>query len=180
MLIYKDIFTDDELSSDSFPMKLVDGLIYEFQGKQVIRKEGEIVLAGANASAEEPGDEGTDEHVERGIDIVLNHHLVEMNCYEDASMFKAYIKKFMKNIIDHMEKENRDKADIDTFKKKIQGWVVSLLAKDKFKTLAFFIGEKAAEGAENGQVAIIEYRDVDGTEIPTLLLVKEALVIEKC
>uniref|UniRef100_A0A2Q4QPW1 Translationally-controlled tumor protein homolog n=1 Tax=Caenorhabditis japonica TaxID=281687 RepID=A0A2Q4QPW1_CAEJA len=181
MLIYKDIFTDDEIASDSFPMKLVDDLIYEFKGRHVVRKEGEIVLAGSNPSAEEGAeDDGSDEHVERGIDIVLNHKLVEMNCYEDASMFKAYVKKFMKNVIDKMEENKRDKADVDAFKKKIQAWVVSLLAKDRFKNLAFFIGERAAEGAENGQVAIIEYRDVDGTEVPTLMLVKEAVVEEKC
>ena len=57
-------------------MKLVDGIIWEFRGRQVVRKEGEIMLAGANPSAEgEEFDEGTDEHVERGIDFVLNHHL---------------------------------------------------------------------------------------------------------
>lgn len=62
-------------------MQLVDDLIYEFKGRQVVRKEGEIALAGANPSAEEQ-DEGTEEHVERGIDFVLNHRLQEMNCYE--------------------------------------------------------------------------------------------------
>lgn len=57
-------------------MKLVDGLIWEFKGKWVVRKEGEIMLDGANPSAEgEDVDEGTEEHVERGIDIVLNHRL---------------------------------------------------------------------------------------------------------
>uniref|UniRef100_W6NJV2 Translationally-controlled tumor protein homolog n=1 Tax=Haemonchus contortus TaxID=6289 RepID=W6NJV2_HAECO len=77
MLIFKDVFTDDELSSDSFPMKLVDDLVYEFKGRHVIRKEGEIMLPGANPSAEgEDGDEGSEEVVERGIDIVLNHKLV--------------------------------------------------------------------------------------------------------
>ncbi|CAK5082117.1 unnamed protein product [Meloidogyne enterolobii] len=62
-------------------MKLVDDLIFEFKGRQVVRKEGDIALAGANPSAEEM-DEGTEEHVERGIDFVLNHRLQEMNCYE--------------------------------------------------------------------------------------------------
>lgn len=57
-------------------MKLVDGIIWEFKGRQVVRKEGDIILAGANPSAEEENmDEGTEEHVERGIDFVLNHHL---------------------------------------------------------------------------------------------------------
>jgi hypothetical protein len=62
-------------------MKLVDDLIFEFKGRQVVRKEGDIALTGANPSAEEM-DEGTEEHVERGIDFVLNHRLQEMNCYE--------------------------------------------------------------------------------------------------
>ncbi|CAD6194713.1 unnamed protein product [Caenorhabditis auriculariae] len=99
MLIFKDVFTDDELSSDSFPMKLVDDLVYEFKGRHVVRKEGDIVLEGSNPSAEGGEDDGSDEHVERGIDIVLNHKLVEMNCYEDASMFKSYIKGFMKKTL---------------------------------------------------------------------------------
>ncbi|CAI5437685.1 unnamed protein product [Caenorhabditis angaria] len=179
MLIFKDIFNDDELASDSFPMKLVDGLIYEFQGKHVVRKEGEIVLAGSNPSAEEGAeDDGSDEHVERGIDIVLNHKLTEMQVYEDVSAFKGYVKTFMKKVIDHMTKEQRPQEEIDTFKKKIQAWVVSLLDKSRFKNLAFFVGERMAQG-EEGQLAIIEYRDVDGTEIPTMMLVKEAILSEK-
>lgn len=85
------IFTEDELCSDSFPMKLVNGLIWEFKGRHVVRKEGEVVLAGANPSAEgeDVDDGGADEHVERGIDFVLNHRLQEMNVYEDKKMFQV-------------------------------------------------------------------------------------------
>lgn len=57
-------------------MKVVDGIILEFKGRHVIRKEGQIVLAGANPSADGTDfDEGSEEHVERGIDFVLNHRL---------------------------------------------------------------------------------------------------------
>ena len=70
-------------------MQLVDDLIYEFKGRQVVRKEGEIALDGANPSAEEQ-DEGTDEHVERGIDFVLNHRLQEMNCYEVRALISVH------------------------------------------------------------------------------------------
>lgn len=98
-----------------------------------------------------------------------------------------------------MEKEGKSSADVDAFKKKIQAWVMSLLNKDRFKNLAFFIGipnnkshiyfffsnslitgENMAEGKGEGQVAIVEYRQENGEEVPTLMLVKEALVIEKC
>uniref|UniRef100_A0A914H110 Translationally-controlled tumor protein homolog n=1 Tax=Globodera rostochiensis TaxID=31243 RepID=A0A914H110_GLORO len=173
MIIYKDAFTDDELASDSFPMKLVDDLIYEFKGRHVVRKEGEVTLDGANPSTEE-AEEGADEAAaERGIDFVLNHRLQEMNCYEDQATFKGYV-------IEYMQKENKSAAEVDAFKKKIQAWVVSLLAKDRFKNLAFFIGENMAEGKGEGQVAIVEYRQDNGEEVPTLMLIKEALIVEKC
>lgn len=118
----------------------MDDLIYEFKGKHVVRKEGEVVLSGSNPSAEENEDEGCDEHVERGIDFVLNHRLQEMNCYEDAATFKFYIKGFVKKVVDYLTTEGRPSEEIEIFKKKIQGWVVSLLSKDRFKNLQFFIG----------------------------------------
>ncbi|VDK69635.1 unnamed protein product [Onchocerca ochengi] len=180
MLIFKDAFTDDELASDSFPMKLVDGLIWEFKGRQVVRKEGEIVLAGANPSAEgEDGDEGSEECVERGIDFVLNHRLQEMNCYEDMATFKSYCKSFMKKVVELMQKNGKSEAEINEFKRKIQAWVISLLTKDRFKQLQFFIGERMAEGQGEGQVAVVEYRDEEEGEVPYLMLVKEALIEEK-
>lgn len=67
-------------------MKLVDNLVFEFKGKHVVRKEGEVLLAGSNPSAEENDDEGSDEHVERGIDIVLNHKLV-VSCFFECHQF---------------------------------------------------------------------------------------------
>lgn len=71
-------------------MKLVDGLVWEFKGRYVVRKEGDVILDGANPSAEgEDMDEGSDEHVERGIDFVLNHRLQEMSVYEDKKMFQV-------------------------------------------------------------------------------------------
>lgn len=121
-------------------MKLVDNLIYEFKGKHVVRKEGEVILAGSNPSAEENDDECCAEHVERGIDFVLNHRLQEMNCYEDATIFKSYIKGFVKKAVDYLTKEGHSTDEIDVFKKKIQAWVISLLSKDRFKNLQFFIG----------------------------------------
>merc|ERR1712051_923509 len=72
MKIFKDVFTGDELFSDTYEIKLIDDVIYEVYGKYETRKEGEIQLAGSNASAEgEDADHGS----QSGIDIVLNHRL---------------------------------------------------------------------------------------------------------
>merc|ERR1712122_375081 len=72
MKIFKDVFSGDELFSDTYPMKLVDDCLYEVYGKHVQRKIGDDFDIGANASAEEEG-EGTEEATESGVDLILNH-----------------------------------------------------------------------------------------------------------
>ena len=55
-------------------------------------------------------------------------------------MFKSYIKEFVKKVVDYLEKEGKPKDEVDAFKKKLQGWVASILNKERFKNLQFFIG----------------------------------------
>merc|ERR1712109_398184 len=76
MKIYKDVFSGDELFSDTYPMKLVDNCMYEVYGKHITRTDDDIQLEGSNASAEE-ADEGTESNSVSGVDLVLNHRLVE-------------------------------------------------------------------------------------------------------
>merc|ERR1712227_997614 len=78
MKIYKDVFSGDELFSDTYPIKVVDDCLYEVTGKHITRTEGDIQLEGANASAEgADGDEGADASSVSGVDIILNHRLTE-------------------------------------------------------------------------------------------------------
>uniref|UniRef100_A0A915DTS8 Large ribosomal subunit protein uL10 n=1 Tax=Ditylenchus dipsaci TaxID=166011 RepID=A0A915DTS8_9BILA len=150
-------------------------------GLQTCRSQrGRYCLGCSNPSAEgEDGEDGGDEHVERGIDFVLNHRLQEMNCYEDQATFKGYIKGYMKKVVEHMEKNGKSKEDVDAFKKKIQGWIVSLLNKDRFKNLQFYIGENMAEGRGEGQVAIVEYREEADGENPYLMLIAAGIDEER-
>lgn len=95
MRIYKDIFTGDEMFSDSFKMKLIDDVLYEVTGKLISRSQGDVQLDGANPSAEE-ADEGTDAATETGIDVVLNHRLAESYAFGDKKSFTLYLKDYMK------------------------------------------------------------------------------------
>jgi len=178
MIIYKDIFTQDELASDTYPTQLVDDLIFEFKGKYEVRKEGEIVLAGSNPSAEEAEEGADDSAVQRGVDIVLNHQLVEMPVYQNAAVFKDWVKEYVKKLIDHVKSEGMNDDDLKTFKTKIQGWVSSLLKKERFQNLQFYCG--AGENAADGQLAIMEYRKTGEEDIPFVMLVKQGLIVEKC
>jgi len=177
MIIYKDIFTQDELASDAVPMQIVDDIVYEFKGKHIVRKEGDIVLAGSNPSAEDAVDDGSDETVQRGIDLVLNHQLVEMPVYQSTAVFKDWVKEYIKKLIDRLKEDGMSEENLKSFKTKIQGWVSGLLKKERFQNLQFFAG--AGENSHDGTLAIMEYRQVNGEDIPYMMLVKEGIIAEK-
>lgn len=61
----------------------------------VRRKQGEILLEGSNPSSDTP-DDTPDEGVECGVDIVLNHRLVETYAFGDKKSYTAYLRDYMK------------------------------------------------------------------------------------
>jgi len=171
MRIYKDIFTGDEMFSDSYKMKLVDEVVYEVYGKLVQRKEGNIQLAGSNPSAEE-ADEGTDEAVESGVDVVLNHRLQETYAFGDKKSYTAYLKDYMKKLVAKLEEKSPDQVEV--FKSNMNKVMKDVLG--RFKELQFFTGESMDI---DGLVALMEYRDIDGQSVPVLMFFKHGLEEEK-
>jgi len=172
MKIFKDVFTGDELFSDTYQMKLVDDVIYEVYGKHETRTQGDIAIDGANASAEGGDDEGCETASESGIDIVLNHRLTE-TAFKDKNQYMAYLKDYMKNIVKYLEDNDR-KAEVDSFKKNINGVMKSLLG--KFKELQFFTGESLEAKA---MIALCIYKEVNGEERPVIMFFKHGLIEEK-
>jgi len=171
MKLYKDILSGDEMFSDTYKMKLVDDVVYEVYGKYITRGPDSVVLAGANASAEEEV-EGTDDQGTSGVDIVINHRLVETGF--DKKGYTVYIKDFMKKIAERLKETNPDQ--VDTFKTNVQKLIVSLLKNERFKELQFFTGEKMDP---DGLIALMEYRDIDGVSTPVMMFFKHALEEEK-
>lgn len=55
-------------------------------------------IEGFNPSAE-VASEGTEEAVESGVDIVLNHRLSETYAFGDKKSFTAYLKEYMKKLV---------------------------------------------------------------------------------
>lgn len=89
------VFAGDEMFSDTYKMKLVDEVLYEVYGKLVQRKQGDIQIEGFNPSAEEEN-EGTEDNVESGVDVVLNHRLAETYAFGDKKSYTSYLKDYMK------------------------------------------------------------------------------------
>jgi len=170
MRIYKDFITGDEMFSDTYKIKLVDQVLYEVTGKLVTRKGGDIQLDGANPSAEEAS-EDTDEAVESGVDIVLNHRLVETFAF-DKKGYMLYLKDYMKKIVERLQEKEPDQVDV--FKTNMNKVMKELLG--RFKDLQFFTGESMDP---DGMVVMVEYKDVDGDNIPILYAFKHGLEEEK-
>merc|ERR1712037_53165 len=174
MKIFKDVFSGDELFSDTYPIKLVEDCIYEVTGKHETRTEGEIQLAGSNASAEgADADEGADAAGSvSGIDIVLNHRLTETG-FGSKKDYMVYLKDYMKKVVKYLEDNDRA-GEVDTFKKNINGVMKDLLG--KFKDLSFYTGESMDADA---MILILDYREVDGEEKPVFLAFKHGISEEK-
>lgn len=104
--------------SDTYKFKLVDNVLYEVYGKLITRKVGgeDIQLDGANPSAEEAS-EGTVEAVESGVDVVLNHRLMETYAFPDKKSFTLYLKEYMKRLVDRMVENGS--TEVDLFKTNI-------------------------------------------------------------
>jgi hypothetical protein len=171
MYIFKDVFSGDELFSDTYPMKLINDCMYEVYGKHETRTEGEVVMQGSNASAEE-ADEGTDSNSTSGIDIVLNHRLNETG-FGSKKDYLVYLKDYMKKVVKYLE-DNEKAGEVDAFKKNINEYMKTLLP--KFKDLSFYTGESMDNDA---MIVIIDYKEIDGEERPVLLAFKHGIEAEK-
>jgi len=172
MKIYKDVFSGDELFSDTYPMKLVDNCMYEVYGKHITRTDDDIQLEGSNASAEE-ADEGTDSNSVSGVDLVLNHRLVETG-FGSKKDYTVYLKDYMKKVVKYLEDNGRG-GEVEEFKKNINGVMKELLG--KFKDLQFFTGESMEAEA---MILVMDYKDYQGEERPVLMAFKHGLEEEKC
>ena len=172
MKIFKDVFSGDELFSDTYKINLVQDCIFEVVGKYKTHKGDEAVLAGVNASAEE-ADEGTDEASMSGVDIVLNHQLVKTG-FRSKKDFTVYLKDYMKKVVKYLEDNNRS-GEVDDFKKSINGVMKDLLG--SFKEQQFFTGESMDAKA---MIAMCLYKDVNGEEPLVLMFFKHGLKEEKC
>ncbi|XP_034940931.1 translationally-controlled tumor protein homolog [Chelonus insularis] len=171
MKIYKDVITGDEMFSDTYKMKLVDDVIYEVYGRVVTRSNNDFKIDGFNPSAEE-ADEGIDKTVESGVDVVLNHRLVETFCFGDKKSYTLYLKDYMKKLVARLEEKAPDQVEI--FKTNMNKVMKDILS--RFNDLQFFTGESMDC---DGQVAMMEYREIDGNSTPVLMFFKHGLEEEK-
>ncbi|RYN43826.1 hypothetical protein AA0112_g440 [Alternaria arborescens] len=150
MLIYKDILTGDEIISDSYNLKEIDGVVYEADCTK-ITVGGESFDTGANASAEEQ-EEGAEDSAETKIDVVYSFRLNETGF--DKKGYLTYLKGYMKAVKDGLKKKGADEATIKDFETKASGYAKKIIS--NFKDYEFFTGESMNP---DGMIVLLNYRE---------------------
>jgi len=151
MIIYKDIFSSDELASDTYKIKIIDDVILEIECKMITCKPGAIddALLGGNASAEGGGDD-CDEETITAPNLVLAHRLQSTGF--DKKGWTVYIKDYMKRTLKYLEENNPDRAP--KFKAGAQGAVKKILG--NFKDWEMYTGENMDP---EGSLGYLNYRE---------------------
>lgn len=167
MKIYKDLFTGDELFSDSFPVELVDGVVYKVKGKlRTDTFDIDESAIGGNASAEGGGDEGAESASKQGVDIVLNSRLVEYTLSKKD--YVTHIKEYMARVKKSLSETKP--AEVDLFMKNVQSFIKDVMA--NYKDYQLFCGETMAP---DGMLALMKWDE----ETPYMYFFKHGLEEEK-
>ncbi|KAF2764505.1 microtubule/calcium-binding protein [Teratosphaeria nubilosa] len=168
MIIYKDVITGDELISDSYDLKEIDGVIYEADCKK-IAVGGETFDTGANASAEE-AEEGADDQVQQVIDVVHSFRLNETSF--DKKSYLGHLKTYMKKVKEAIKARGGSEEEVAEFEKGASSYAKKIVG--NFKDYEFLIGESMDP---DGMVILLNYRE-DGVT-PYVTIWKHGLKEEK-
>lgn len=133
--IPQDIITGDELISDSYDVKLIDGVVYEADCKKITVGVGDIDI-GANASAEEAG-EDADDQAQTVIDVVHSFRLNETQF--DKKSYLTHLKGYMKAVKTKLAEKGASEETIKEFETGAQGYAKKIVG--SFKDYEFLIGE---------------------------------------
>ncbi|POS85560.1 Mss4-like protein [Erysiphe pulchra] len=149
----QDIISGDEILSDSYPMKEIDGVVYECDCK-MITEELVQVNTGANASAEEASEALDDQAIT--VNNIVHSFRLQPTSF-DKKTYLSYLKSYMKNVKAKMMENGADGATITDFEKKAQGYAKKIIA--NFKDYEFYVGESMNI---DGMAVLLNYRE-DGT-----------------
>ncbi|KAF1811466.1 microtubule/calcium-binding protein [Eremomyces bilateralis CBS 781.70] len=150
MIIYKDLITGDEIISDSYNLKEIDGVAYEADCTRISVGNDNVDI-GANPSAEE-ADEGTEDAAQTVIDVVHSFRLNETQF--DKKSYLSHLKGYMKKVKEALKEKDASDEEVKDFETKASGFAKKIVS--NFKDYEFLIGESMDP---DGMVILLNYRE---------------------
>ncbi|KAG8909248.1 hypothetical protein FRC00_010450 [Tulasnella sp. 408] len=153
MLLYKDILTksEDELFSDAYPMKEVDGIAYEVDCAMIVVKDGDVDI-GANPSAEE-----VQEALEDGattVNNVVHSFRLESTSFSKKNDYVTHLKAYMRALKAKLKETNPER--VEEFEKGAAKFAQKIVA--NFNNYEFYTGA-SMDVDTPGMVALLNYRE---------------------
>lgn len=151
MLFYKDIFSKDELLSDSYNMELVDGVVWEADCA-MIQIYNQLADTDANPYTEDDA-ENVEEMAET-VNKIVHSFRLQLTSFDKAS-FMLHIRGYKKKVKAHLSKNDPDQ--VEAFEKGARTYVKKVIS--SFDDWEFYTGESMEPDA---MVVMLSYRE-DGT-----------------
>ena len=161
MIIYKCLFTGDELFSDALKVKEVDDIVFEVEGKYV--KESDACGIPSNDDGE-----GLDDGERTVINVVSAHKLSQTTI--DKKQYQAWLKLYMGKLKTHLEAN--EPTRVKPFMTAAANFAKKVLT--NFKDYDFYLSESLSD---DGQIILLGYGE-DG-QTPTFYFWKDAIKQEK-
>ncbi|KAK4442250.1 Mss4-like protein [Podospora aff. communis PSN243] len=150
MIIYKDALTDDEIISDSYDLKEVDGVVYEVDCAMIVEGAVEVDI-GANASAEE-AEEGVEDTAVKVNNVVHSFRLQSTSF--DKKSYLTYLKGYMKAVKKYLQDSGKSEDEVKDFEAKAGAFAKKIIG--NFKDWEFYTGESMNP---DGMVVLLNYRE---------------------
>ncbi|KAL2140305.1 hypothetical protein VTI28DRAFT_3988 [Corynascus sepedonium] len=150
MIIYKDIITGDELISDSFSLKEVDGIVYEVDCSMITIGAVQVDI-GANASAEEQEEDVDDQEVK--VNNIIHSFTLQQTSFDKKS-YVNHLKGYMKAVKAKLQDAGKSADEIKAFETGAQAYAKKILA--NLNDYEFYTGESMDI---DGMVVLLNYRE---------------------
>ena len=175
MQIFKCLFAGSECLCDSGVVFQEEDCMFVVKGKYMeIGNEDFGISSNVDEDAEEgAAGEGTDSKKQKVIDIIHNNSLTETSFEKKAYM--AYIKGYLKNLVDHMKENGKSDEDIKAFQSSAQTFIKKVLG--SFDDYQFFYPDMSSDDADYDTAMVILCK-WDG-ETPYFYYFKDGLKAEK-
>lgn len=178
MLIFKDIFTNDELMSDIFPFEMdyEDTIMKVKSSYKNPDDVGNVDIGCGNAFGGGEEDAGGDAGAatEKVIDVIYNANL--QLYHMSKKEFMAYVKDFFGRVVKYME-ENGKKDRIDSFKKGATAFIKFIVP--KFDEIEIYVGASKNDDEDLKGAFAISYWEDESAKGPVIYFFKDALKEEK-
>ncbi|KAI6246113.1 Translationally-controlled tumor [Erysiphe necator] len=150
MIIYKDIISGDEILSDSYDIKEIDGVVYECDCAMITEKALEVDI-GANASAEEASETLDDQAIT--VNNIVHSFRLQSTTFDKKS-YVSHLKTYMKEVKNKMLENGSNEGEVADFEKKASAYAKKIIA--GFKNYEFYVGESMNV---DGMAILLNYRE---------------------